>query len=40
VDCVRGDAECLASGEDGLMVQKMLDGIYKSFEAGREIRIA
>jgi len=39
VDCVRGDAECLAPGEDGLMVQKMLDGIYKSSTAGKEVKI-
>lgn len=29
----------LAPGEDGLMVQQMLDGIYASTEAGKEIRI-
>jgi predicted dehydrogenase len=30
----------LASGEDGLKVMKILDGIYKSAETGREVRYA
>lgn len=29
----------MAPAEDGLMVQKMLDGIYESAEKGREVRI-
>jgi predicted dehydrogenase len=28
-----------ASGEDGLAVQKMLDGIYRSAAAGKEVTI-
>lgn len=39
VDCIRGQVQCMAPGEDGLMVQKMLDGIYKSSEAGKEVKI-
>ena len=29
-----------APGEHGLMVQKMLDGIYASAEKGRQVRIS
>lgn len=39
VDCIRGKAKCMATGEDGLMVQKMLDGIYQSAAAGKEVVI-
>ena len=39
VDHVLYDAPTLAPAEDGLMVQKMLDGIYASAEKGREVRI-
>jgi predicted dehydrogenase len=28
-----------SSGEQGLMVQKMLDGIYASADAGREVTV-
>ena len=31
--------ETMAPGEHGLMVQKMLNGIYESAEKGREVRI-
>jgi len=33
------DRKCEAPAEHGLMVQKMLDGIYASAEAGREVNI-
>lgn len=39
VDHVLYDAPTLAPAEHGLMVQKMLDGIYESAEKGREVRI-
>jgi predicted dehydrogenase len=39
VDCIRGESECMAPGEDGLIVQKMFDGIYKSSDTGREVKI-
>lgn len=40
VDCIRDGAKCQAPGEDGWMVQKMLDGIYKASDLGKEVRIA
>jgi len=39
VECIRNGAKCLAPGEDGWMVQKMLDGIYKSSQIGKEVKI-
>ena len=39
VDHVLYGKETLAPAEDGLMVQKMLDGIYASAEKGKEVRI-
>lgn len=39
VDHVLYNKPTLAPAEHGLMVQKMLDGIYESAEKGREIRI-
>ncbi|MCY4142364.1 MAG: Gfo/Idh/MocA family oxidoreductase [Gammaproteobacteria bacterium] len=39
VDHALHDHETLAPAEHGLMVQKMLDGIYRSAEQGREVRI-
>ncbi|MBN1809215.1 MAG: Gfo/Idh/MocA family oxidoreductase [Planctomycetes bacterium] len=39
VDCVRGDAVCDSPAEDGLMVQKMIDGVYESAAKGREVVI-
>ncbi len=33
------DKPTMAPGEHGLMVQKMLDGIYTSAEKGREVAI-
>lgn len=39
VEHVLYDAPTLAPAEHGLMVQKMLDGIYASAEKGREVKI-
>jgi predicted dehydrogenase len=39
VDVCLHDRTCEAPAEHGLMVQKMLDGIYASAEAGKEIKI-
>ena len=36
--CLKG-TRLNASGEDGLAVQKMLDGIYRSAAAGKEVTI-
>jgi predicted dehydrogenase len=36
---LRGEAETQCPAESGLMVQKILDGLYKSAEDGREIAI-
>jgi predicted dehydrogenase len=40
VDCIRTGQTCEAPGADGLVVQKMLDGIYRSAEVGRTVAIA
>ncbi len=40
VDGCRKGTKLVASGEDGLAVQKMLDGIYRSAEAGKEVTIS
>lgn len=37
IDCIKGDAQCIATGEDGLVVQKILNGIYQSSAEKREI---
>ncbi len=39
VDVCLNDRKCEAPAEHGLMVQKMLDGVYASAEAGREVKI-
>ena len=39
VDHVLYNKETVAPGEHGLIVQKMLDGIYNSAEKGREVVI-
>jgi predicted dehydrogenase len=39
VDVCRDGRESEAPAEHGLMVQKMLDGVYASAAAGREVRI-
>jgi len=37
VSVCRGERQNEASGEDGLVIQKMIDGIYASAEAGKEV---
>jgi len=39
VESIRTGKKPTSPGEDGLVVQKMLDGVYKSSEAGKEVRI-
>ena len=39
VEHVLYGGETMAPAEHGLMVQKMLDGIYASAEKGREVKI-
>jgi predicted dehydrogenase len=40
VECIRDKKEPLVTGEHGLMVAKIMDAIYKSAEAGKEVTIA
>jgi predicted dehydrogenase len=37
IRCARGEEECRATAEDGLVVMKILDAIYKSAECGHEV---
>ncbi|MFW5976389.1 MAG: Gfo/Idh/MocA family protein [Bacillota bacterium] len=39
LDCVKEEKEPMAPVEDGVIVQKILDGIYESAEAGKEISL-
>ena len=39
VDCIRGRAQPIAPGADGLLVQRMLDAIYRSAATGKEVAI-
>jgi predicted dehydrogenase len=39
VDCCLDGTECIAPPEDALNVQLILDGIYRSAERGKEVRI-
>lgn len=39
VACISGDAKCTCPGEDGLTIQKILNGIYQSSEKGAEVKI-
>ncbi|MGH7214806.1 MAG: Gfo/Idh/MocA family protein [Tepidisphaeraceae bacterium] len=39
VDVCRDGKPNISSGESGLMVQKMLDGVYASAESGKEVKI-
>ena len=38
-DCVLKGEKCEAQGEDGLVVQKMLDAVYRSAETGKVVTI-
>ena len=37
VDCCLNGTECIATAEDGLVIMKILDAIYKSAETGHEV---
>ncbi len=37
VDCVTDNIPCIAPAEDGIMIMKILDAIYKSAETGHEV---
>jgi len=39
IDCIRTGRPCDASAGDGVIVQKMIEGIYRSADAGREVSI-
>jgi len=39
IDAIRSDTEVLIPGEDGLMVAKIMDAIYKSSDLGKEVKI-
>lgn len=39
IDCIKEGKEPMITAEDGLLVQKMLNGIYDSAKAGKEIRL-
>jgi len=39
VACLRGEAQVLVKPEECLNVQRIIDGIYRSSELGREIRV-
>lgn len=38
IDCIRDDAQPVATLEHGIVVQRMLDGIYESARTGHEVR--
>lgn len=39
IECARDGKEDIAEGENGVMVQQILDGVYASAEAGKEVAI-
>ncbi len=39
LDCILGRAELIAPGDDGLVVQRMLDAIYRSAKLGKEVAV-
>jgi len=39
IKCVREEKEPSSSGEKGLRVMRLLDGIYESARIGKEVRI-
>ncbi len=39
VSCVSGEQKCSCPGEDGLMIQKILNAIYRSSELNKEVKI-
>jgi len=39
VDCIVNGSKCIAPAEDGVVIMKILDAIYKSAEEGKEVTI-
>lgn len=39
VNCIQNGQKCICPGEDGLTIQKILNGIYKSSETNKEVLI-
>lgn len=39
VDAVEGEAECLATAEDGVVLMKVIDAVYRSAETGKSVDI-
>jgi predicted dehydrogenase len=39
VDCALGNAECISTAEDGVMLMRILDAIYESARTGHEVAI-
>ncbi|HZK34335.1 MAG TPA: Gfo/Idh/MocA family oxidoreductase [Bacillota bacterium] len=39
LDCIKDGSEPIASAEDGLQIQRILNGIYESAKLGREIQL-
>ena len=39
IDCVEHGVPCRAPAEDGVILMKMIDAIYKSAETGHEVEI-
>lgn len=39
ISCLKGDAECIAPAEDGVVLMKILDAIYESARTGHEVII-
>lgn len=39
VDCLMGRCACLATGEHGMKVMRIIEGLYKSAEQGKEVKV-
>lgn len=39
VDCVRNGTPCKSNADDGVMLMRIIDAIYKSAEMGCEVKI-
>ena len=39
IDCIKGNQEPIATLEDGMAVQKILNGIYNSARLGQEVKL-
>ena len=39
INCIKGEAECIAPAEDGVVLMNILDAIYKSAKTGHEVII-